>query len=857
MVMSHERMGEMLERSRLAIRWGGILGLLCHPIYYLVWTYVLPQPYDNLALRLSAALVCVPLIFQAYWPRRFNHYLLLYWHACLIYVLPFVCTFLAIRNGFSTMWMMTEVMMIFIMALCIDSPLLLMACIGVGVATSSVAAVVTSPVPVVLSTANQSDLALLPVVMLCSMAFSHAISIGRIFVEKNRVLQALAGSIAHEMRNPLSQLKHVLENVEENLPAATEPNRPAVLSHDKAAALYRHLAQGKTSIERGLRIIAMTLDEVSAKPIRSDRLAYLSAAATTRKALEEFGFDDEDERGEVKLLVREDFTFKVDETVYLFILFNLMKNALHHMAARASSTLTLTVERQSIIVRDTGSGIAPEMLAHLFEPFRTSGNSAGTGLGLAYCQRAMQAFGGTIACRSEVDKFTEFALHFPAIPDREVAEYEREMLDRARPVFEGKRILLCDEDVYQRAKTRRVLAGMGAQVSEADNGQLALAMLRERGGEHYDLVLIEANMPALDGYAVAERIRASNHRAIQNILIAGFAAQPGGVAQVLARRAGMDVMLGKAGSVLELIGALQALFESGDRRVARKGVERLSGKSILVADDDTYSRSIAKAWLERSGARVIEAEHGHAVLDHLRAGEVIDAIVMDMNMPGMGGPDTTAAIRARTDAYANVPIVALTGQSDMEAIRECLSVGMDDVLVKPVQAAVLCAAVSTQIARLGAKASPASAEPAPLPPMVHDLTLPTGRELLDELQLGELTALGLIDQTFLDGVAQIRALVDELVRGARSMESEPAHTALHRLLGVSGNIGAKSLHAFGRTLYPRIVDGQWPLEPDWIEQIAALGKRSADALETYFDSVTPLRHPDRATNASATRLLTL
>ncbi|MEK6295014.1 MAG: hybrid sensor histidine kinase/response regulator, partial [Paraburkholderia tropica] len=171
MVMSHERMGEMLERSRLAIRWGGILGLLCHPIYYLVWTYVLPQPYDNLALRLSAALVCVPLIFQAYWPRRFNHYLLLYWHACLIYVLPFVCTFLAIRNGFSTMWMMTEVMMIFIMALCIDSPLLLMACIGVGVATSSVAAVVTSPVPVVLSTANQSDLALLPVVMLCSMAF--------------------------------------------------------------------------------------------------------------------------------------------------------------------------------------------------------------------------------------------------------------------------------------------------------------------------------------------------------------------------------------------------------------------------------------------------------------------------------------------------------------------------------------------------------------------------------------------------------------------------------------------------------------------------------------------------------------
>ncbi|MFP3624292.1 hybrid sensor histidine kinase/response regulator, partial [Burkholderia sp. SIMBA_051] len=94
---------------------------------------------------------------------------------------------------------------------CIDSPFLLMACIGIGVFAGSLAAVLTSPAPIVLTAANQSDLALLPVVVLCSMAFSHAISKGRIFVEKNRALQTLAGSIAHEMRNPLSQLRHVLD----------------------------------------------------------------------------------------------------------------------------------------------------------------------------------------------------------------------------------------------------------------------------------------------------------------------------------------------------------------------------------------------------------------------------------------------------------------------------------------------------------------------------------------------------------------------------------------------------------------------------------------------------------------------
>ncbi len=362
MLIPRESMQDVLERSRFAIRWGGVLGLVCHPVYYLVWTYILPQPYDNLPLRLSAALICVPLIFQAHWPKRFNQYLLIYWHVCLIYVLPFVCTFLAIRNSFSTMWMMTEVMMIFIMALCIDNPFLLMGCIGIGMLSGGLAAVASSPAPIVLSTANQSDLAVLPVVVLCSMAFSHAISKGRIFVEKNRALQALAGSIAHEMRNPLSQLKHVLDRVEETLPAVTEHGRAPALPGAGAALLYRHLAHGQLSIERGLRVIAMTLDEVSAKQIRSDSLTYLSAAATTRKALDEYGFADRKERGKVRLAVLEDFTFKVDETVYLFTLFNLIKNALHHIAPLPSATLTLTVDRHCVSVRDTGSGIAPEIL---------------------------------------------------------------------------------------------------------------------------------------------------------------------------------------------------------------------------------------------------------------------------------------------------------------------------------------------------------------------------------------------------------------------------------------------------------------------------------------------------------------
>ncbi len=187
----------------------------------------------------------------------------------------------------------------------------------------------------------------------------------------------------------------------------------------------------------------MTLDEVSAKAIRPDQFTYLSAAAATRKALDEYGFGDQNERARVRLAVLEDFTFKVDETVYLFTLFNPIKNALHHIAAHPLATLTLTVDRQTVIVHDTGPGIAPEILPHLFEPFRTAGNSAGTGLGLAYCQRAMRAFGSTIRCRSEVGQFTQFTLEFPRVSESEVAQHEQHMFNRAAPFFERQTYSRC------------------------------------------------------------------------------------------------------------------------------------------------------------------------------------------------------------------------------------------------------------------------------------------------------------------------------------------------------------------------------------------------------------------------------
>ncbi|MET3448187.1 hybrid sensor histidine kinase/response regulator, partial [Ralstonia sp. 1138] len=645
----------------------------------MVWTYVLPQPYDNLLLRLSAALVCIPLIFQARWPKRLGSALLIYWHCCLVYVLPFVCTFLTIRNGFSTMWMMTEVMMIFILALCIDCPPLLMVCIGVGMVSSATVAVLTSPISIVLSATDLSNIALLPVVTLCSMAFSYAISKGRTSVERNRALKALAGSIAHEMRNPLSQLRHVLDGMEEALPVSSDGDRPLVLSQTNAASLYRHLAQGQLSIERGLRIITMTLDEVSAKPIRPDRLTYLGAADTTRKALDEYGFADENERRKVKLHVVEDFTFKVDETVYLFTLFNLIKNALCHMAARPGATLTLTVDRHTVVVRDTGPGISPDMLPYLFEPFRTVGNSAGTGLGLAYCQRAMYAFGGTISCRSEVGKFTEFTLLFPPVSQSELDSHYQAIWQQAMSAFVDKRILLVDDTQAERYLLRQKLNGLPVHFHHAESGLQALQMMRQH---HYDLILMDLSMPVLDGYATTEKIRSGEVPGYESVPIVAYTNEPPHIAKLKVAKVGMAGFVSKMYSRWEMVQILQHALESSLLTGCETAM--LAGKTVLLADDDLYGRAIVRTLLQKHRMQVVDVAHGRAVLDYLASGAPCDVCVLDINMPGMDGVEAARTIRAQSSMYQSVPIVALTGHTHEAILESARTAGVDDFLIKPV-----------------------------------------------------------------------------------------------------------------------------------------------------------------------------
>ena len=838
----NQRIDDSWHMSAWSVRAVGVIGALGHPVYWLWWSYVDPQPNESLTMRAIGTLACALLLLRRFWPAATLRFQPWYYFVTVAYTLPFFFTFYLITSHYSMVWSMAEVGMMFFLMAIFPSFLVLALNLAVGVGLAILLAWLTVPesLPVDAHLLLYTYLPVFTFGIAAGLSFSYSNMKGLTAQAKNEALRALAGTIAQEMRNPLSQLRYVLDRVEEALAMTAGARSGAVLPPEGAVALSRHLAHGQLAIDRGLRVIAMTLDEVRARPLRPDNFSYASAAAITRKALEEYGFANRKERGRVRLVVIEDFTFKIDETAYLFTLFNLIRNALHHMAAHPEATLTLTVDRQQVVVHDTGPGIAPEVMSHLFEPFRTQGESAGPGLGLAYCQRAMRSFGGTIGCRSEPGKYTQFTLAFPVVAESEITAYRQQVLARAAHHFGGKRILVVDVDASRRARVSHALADVNAQVAEAGDGATALKMLRE--GSRYDAVLMDVDMPGLDGYAVTEQLRAERGSPNRNVLVAGYTAEPNSLARVLARSAGMDDTIGKSAGVVELINALRTLMENGDRHHRSPKFGGFAGKTIVVADDDTYSRMVAKSYLERCGATVVEAENGQGVLARLQAGGIIDAVVLDMNMPGMGGLETAIWLRERADVFGRLPIVAMTGYSDMEAVRSCLAAGMNEVMVKPVRVGTLYACLARQFALASAAQALEREGLAGAPAARAGVPVADGpEELLDEAQLEELASLDMLDQSFVNGIAQIRALLTQLSAHARVRDPQAAQATLHRLLGVSGNIGARALHTYVKQIYPQVLEGQWPAQGDWSERMAALGARSADALQRYFDTATQAR----------------
>ncbi len=568
----------------------------------------------------------------------------------------------------------------------------------------------------------------------------------------------------------------------------------------------------------------MTLDEVSARPIDASAFRYLSAAEVVQQAVEEYSYDPEEARDRVSVQVREDFTFRGDETAYLFVLFNLIKNALYYVAAYPRTRVTIVVGGQQVKVRDTGPGIAPDALAGLFEPFRSVAKSGGTGLGLAYCQRVMRAFGGSIACRSVTGVFTEFAMRFPVVSEQEREQHRLAAVAQARTVLAGKRLLIVEDDPVQRGVTRHKLGPLVAttELVEAEDGATALALL---AAGKYDIVLLDLHMPGLDGYAVTERIR-RGEGPNRHIHIVAYTSEPAHLARAKALKCGMDGFVSKPCSQLPLLAALQHVMQRPGSGGGR-GAGGLTGRRILIADDSAFNRKAIAAYLRNAAAIVIEVEHGQAVLEQLRAQDGIDAVIVDLHMPGMDGLETARAIRAARETWSSVPVIAMTARSDEPAVTAATEAGMNGFLVKPVDALLLYDTLRRLTAAGAAISAPAGAG-------TRAAEAPAQEGLLNLQRLESYRRLGMLEELLNDYVPEMARLVDTLRLAVDNGDVQGSIDALHSLLGMSGEAGAQALYHQVRKLYvPLVEQGEWPVGNRWLPQLQALAGHTEEALRAY------------------------
>jgi len=791
----------------LMLHYLGILGFVLFPAFYLLRFTKADRPYDDLALRLMAMVLCAGLLARDRWPLRLKPLFFPFSYAAITLALPFTFVFTSLKNDGGPVGVGNTLMAIFFVILLTDwrNMIVMLVC---GTAGAVALYVLTDNNPQI----PPDYVARIPLYLFVIVGGTFfKLALERATAEKVRNAYAsLAGSIAHEMRNPLGQLKHGMEDMLRALPAPTTIARPQTLRPEAVNALYQGLAQGQVAVRRGLQVISMTLDEVNAKPLDAASFSVLSASDACRKAVQEYGYEDEAERAKVSLTIGRDFAFRGDETAYLFVLFNLMKNALYYTNAYPHAHLDITVDNGKVIVRDTGPGIAAEAMTHLFEPFGTSGKAGGTGLGLAYCKRVMRAFGGLISCESALGQYTAFTMAFPPVSAEEQDAQRRAVVARGRQVFQGKRLLLVDDDSALRMLTRHKLLPLEATIDEATDGLQAMALLELA---RYDLVVLDLSIPLIDGYAVAQAIRAGAVPGNRDTVIVAHSSESAQLARVKTKNAGIDGFVSKPCDQVPLIQALCHALESAVPR----GASPLAGRSMLVADDNAYNRTALAGYLKHVGVRVVEADSGEAAIESLRLMSHCDAILMDINMPGMGGLEAARAIRASELRCREAPIIALTAHSGDDIKEAALAAGMSDFITKPVDAQVLYDKLSVLTAPRPAQTQPRHAE-----------------LLLDLARLENHVRIGILDELLHDYLPQMLRLVDRMEDAVKGEDLQACLDALHSLMGISGEAGAHALHQFTKSLYIPMIEGRrWPTLADWPAEVRSLAAETDVALKDF------------------------
>lgn len=403
------------------IRAAAVIGLVTFPLYFVLWSYVLPQPYESLALRGVGMAICLGLGLGPWWPKALRRFYYLYAYLGLMYCLPVFFTIMLLMNDANPIWLMSTMAAFVFIVLLYDVRNAVIVCMLGSAAGVMLFWLLTElrPLPI-------AYLASLPVFVFVLIAVAF-LSYTERLVSREKLLAAfgLASNIAHEMRTPLAGIRLDAEAVRDNLAELMEAQRWAEQNGWKGG---KQPAGSQAALRAGVEriiehtmaanmVIDMLLTNLTRDRIPEHDFTAHSILATIAKAMDRYHFR-RGERELVRLAAADDFEYFGSEVLMMHVIYNLLKNSLRAISMTGQGAIVIECRAASsggtVVVRDTALGIPSERLPLLFIPFMTSNpERQGTGIGLAFCKQVMESFGGSIVCHSTPGVGTEFILGLP------------------------------------------------------------------------------------------------------------------------------------------------------------------------------------------------------------------------------------------------------------------------------------------------------------------------------------------------------------------------------------------------------------------------------------------------------------
>lgn len=386
------------------------------------------------------------------------------------------------------------------------------------------------------------------------------------------------------------------------------------------------------------------------------------------------------------------------------IIVNLLSNAVK-FTEQGEITVSVNIIKKNdsqveiqFSVSDTGIGIPQDRMDRLFKSFSqvdssTTRKFGGTGLGLTISKRLSELMGGRIWVESEAGKGSTFHFTiFAEISDEPITEYSKEFIQ----VFSDKKILIVDDNETNCRILSMQVEKWGFKATTVTSGREALDLLVQN--TPFDVMLLDFQMPEMDGFSLAKGIQKLPEYQSAKIIILSSAGQAG--KELIDAKKNIKAFLVKPVKQSQLYYKMAELFErrkNVDRGKSRKilfdvKIQEKNPLTILLAEDNIVNQKVALHILKKMGYRADLAANGLEVISALKR-QFYDVILMDVQMPEMDGLKATSEIHKIWPQNKHPRIIAMTANTMQGDREKCINAGMDDYISKPIQVEKLIEAI--------------------------------------------------------------------------------------------------------------------------------------------------------------------